>query len=260
MPFTPAHSAAALPFRRSRFVLSALVIGTMAPDFEYFLRLAPDAGFGHTLLGTFVLTLPVALLVLWVFHTFVKTPAIMLLPDGIQRRLSGHVQKFRFGGAARFSLIVFSVLLGIATHLFWDSFTHPATWIVQHWSVLRQSLQLAIIGQIPVYKILQHGSTIVGIGLLSIWFMHWYRTTGCFTPPIGESLSPTRRGAIIAVVVTVALAGAVLRGVMGAGASSGGLASKKFIGEVIVTAIALAWWQLVAYGWFSSRMPSGNTV
>ena len=64
MPFTVSHAAAALPFRRARLVTSALVVGTMAPDFEYFLPLKTHDTFGHTFPGILVLTLPVALLVL----------------------------------------------------------------------------------------------------------------------------------------------------------------------------------------------------
>jgi len=63
--------------------------------------------------------------VLWLFHTFVKLPVARLLPDAIQRRLTCRLGEFGFGGAARFALIVGSILLGIATHLVWDSFTHP---------------------------------------------------------------------------------------------------------------------------------------
>lgn len=122
VPFTLAHGAAALPFRHTRIVFSGLLIGSFAPDFEYFLRLAPDDGFGHTLLGVFVLTLPLALLVLWLFHDFVKLPLARLLPDAIQCRLTGHLEEFRFRGTGRFTLIVGSILLGIATHLVWDSF------------------------------------------------------------------------------------------------------------------------------------------
>jgi hypothetical protein len=101
VPFTPAHGAAALPFRRLHLVFSGLLVGTFAPDFEYFLRLSPDGGFGHTVLGTFVLTLPLALLVLWLFHTFVKLPVARLLPDAIQRRLASHLDEFGFGVTGR---------------------------------------------------------------------------------------------------------------------------------------------------------------
>lgn len=126
VPFTLAHSAAALPLRRLRLVLSALVIGTLAPDFEYFLHFSPSGRFGHTLLGSLVLTLPLALLVLWIFHAIVKIPVIHLLPNAIQRRLHDHVYEFRFRGVSRSLLIVVSVLLGIATHLVWDAFTYLA--------------------------------------------------------------------------------------------------------------------------------------
>jgi hypothetical protein len=165
VPFTFAHVAAALPFRRLRLVPSALVVGTLAPDFEYFLRLAPDDGFGHTPLGIFVLTLPLALLVVWIFHSFVKVPLTKLFPHTIQRRLASHLDEFRFRGAARFVLIVGSVLLGIATHLVWDSFTHPTTWLYHHWVFLSQPLRLPIVGLVPYYKVFQHGSTIIGIVL-----------------------------------------------------------------------------------------------
>ena len=117
MPFTLAHAAAALPFRRSSLVVSALIIGTMAPDFEYFLRLRADHGFGHTLKGAFLMTLPLALFVLWTFHAFVKRLVADLLPDRLQRRLTGHLDGFRFWGTGRTAVIVGSILLGISTHL-----------------------------------------------------------------------------------------------------------------------------------------------
>ena len=89
----------------------------MAPDFEYFLRLRADHGFGHTLKGAFLLTLPLALLVLWTFHAFVKRLVADLLPDRLQRRLTGHLDGFRFWGTGRTAVIVGSILLGISTHL-----------------------------------------------------------------------------------------------------------------------------------------------
>jgi hypothetical protein len=133
MPFTLAHAAAALPLRGSRLVWSALVVGTFAPDFEYFLRFAPDDGYGHTVPGTFVLTLPLAILTLWLFHAFVERPLIELLPDAVRRRLPNNLNKFRFAGPPRFAMIVLSVLAGIATHLMWDSFRirtrGPTSWL-----------------------------------------------------------------------------------------------------------------------------------
>lgn len=253
VPFTLAHGAAALPFRRWHLVTSGLLVGTFAPDFEYFLRLAPDDGFGHTLLGTFVLTLPLALLVLWLFHAFVKLPLARLLPDSIQRRLKNHLGKFRFRGAARFSLIVGSILLGIATHLAWDSFTHPNTWIDHHWPLLSQRLDVPIVGPIPFYKVFQHGSTIIGVAVLSIWLVVRYRNTKPSDHVLSNAASPTRKIAIGAVVIFVALVGAIIRALVGIGVPSDNISGKRFVGLLVVTAVALLWWQLVAYGVFSSR-------
>jgi hypothetical protein len=247
VPFTLSHAAAALPFRRCRPVTSALVIGTFAPDFEYLLRLSARDRFGHTLTGTFILTLPLALVVLWIFHAFVKRPAAMLLPEGLQRRLDVHLGEFRFGGPARFLQIIASILVGIATHLLWDSFTHASAWPCRHWSVLRRLFTLPIVGQFPLYKILQHGSTIVGIGILSIWLVHWYRTS----PPSADprrSLPSGQKALVVAVVTIVALVGVILRVVLGGEASTGHFTFNKLVVQSVVTAMALVWWQLVAYG------------
>lgn len=247
MPFTLAHAAAALPFRRWHLVTSALVIGTFAPDFEYLLRLSPSGRFGHTLLGSLVFTLPLALVVLWIFHAFVKRQAAMLLPEAVQHRLQDHLDEFRFGGVARFILIIASILLGIATHLLWDSFTHSTAWPYHHWLLLRRSFTLPIVGNLPLYKLLQHGSTVFGLAALSIWLAHWYRTTEpC--GPLTKTLSPRRKATVIAVVVTVALIGALARSLVGIEMTNGRFVFNKFVVQSVVTAMALVWWQLVAYG------------
>jgi hypothetical protein len=257
VPFTLSHAAAALPFRRWRLVTSALVIGTFAPDFEYLLRLSARGRFGHTLAGTFVLTLPLALVVLGIFHAFVKRPAAMLLPEALQRRLENHLGEFRFGGPTRFLQIVTSILVGIATHLMWDSFTHVSAWPCRHWSVLRRPFPLPIVGQLPLYKILQHGSTILGIGILLAWLVHWYRTT----PPSAAAMRslPSGQKALVVLVGTiVALMGVILRVIIGSKASSAHFTFNKLVVQSVVTAIALLWWQLVAYGLvvrFTGREP-----
>jgi len=253
VPFTLAHGAAALPFRRLHLIPSGLLVGTFAPDFEYFLRLAPDHGFGHTLLGTFVLTLPLALLVLWLFHAFVKLPLAGLLPDTIQRRLTNHLDEFRFGGAARFALIVGSILLGIATHLAWDSFTHSNTWLYHHWPILRQAVHVPIVGPIPFYRLLQHGSTIIGIAVLSAWLAVWYRSSEPSGHALSNTTSRTRKIAIGAIVMTIAVAGATIRAVAEIGIPLSHTSEERFVGLLVVTGIALVWWELVAYGVFSSR-------
>jgi hypothetical protein len=253
VPFSLAHGAAALPFRRFSLIFSALLIGTFAPDFEYFLRLRADDGFGHTLLGAFVLTVPLALLVLWIFHAFVKRPVAGLLPEALQCRLAAHLDEFRFWGTARFALIVGSILLGICTHLVWDSFTHPNTWLYRHCSLLSQLLDLPVLGPIPVYKILQHASTLVGTGVLLIWGVLCYRASEPSGEAIASGVSSVRKITICATVAIVALAGSLVRAFVGVGIPRGNAVQKQFGGLLVVTRIALIWWQLVAYGILSAR-------
>ena len=258
VPFTPAHAAAALPFRRFRLVTSALVVGTFAPDFEYFIRLAPRGGFGHTLLGAFVLSLPLALLVLWIFHAFVKRPLTSLMPNGIQDRLASYLDKFRLFGSRRFAWIVISILLGIATHIFWDSFTHPTMWLYRHWSFLRQTLRLPMVGPVLYYQLFQHSSTILGLGILGAWLLHWYRATVSGDQSRIGRLSRAHRLFITAVIATIALLGAAIRAIVGVGPPFHHGALEGFVGVAVCTFIALTWWQLVAYGLFSALRKSSK--
>ena len=177
MPFTPAHAAAALPFRRSRLILSALIVGTTAPDLEYFVHLSRDDRFGHTLHGVFLQSLPLALITLWLFHKYAKKTLIGMTPAGVRDRFPDQSEPFQFGGPSRFALILLSILIGMATHIAWDLFTHANTVLYRHWPILREILNVPIFGQIPIYKILQHGSTIVGLAVLFAWFTSWYKET-----------------------------------------------------------------------------------
>ena len=59
----------------------------------------------------------------------------------------------------------YSALLGMLTHVIWDSFTHQNGLMVTKLRVLTQTY--TIFGyQIPIYKFLQHGSTMFGIMLI----------------------------------------------------------------------------------------------
>jgi hypothetical protein len=226
------------------------VIGTLAPDFEYFLLLIPMDRYGHTVRGLFWLTLPIALLVLWTFHNFVKVPASMLLPDSIQRRLVGHLDEFQFRGLGRFLLIVISILVGAFTHLLWDSFTHRTGWFYHHWALLRQTVQVPILGPLPYYKLFQHVSTILGLGIVLVWLVWWYRTTKPADHAIAGAPSVSRRFATVAVLATAACAGAAINGTMAARGPAGHFNFREFVVEAVVTVTALAWWELVAYGIF----------
>lgn len=256
MPFTLSHAAAALPLRRLKLITSALVIGTFAPDFEYFLYLSPHGKYGHTLPGVFFLTLPLALITLWLFHAFVKLPVVELFPSGVERRLSKQLVEFRFFGAARFALIVISTLTGIATHLVWDSFTHSDTWLYHGGPFLQQSVEVFFAGDIPVYKVLQYTSTVIGMAALAIWLLLWYRNTRPYSE--AENIWPRWKGLILGGIAAIATAGATIR-VMIALRTSANVHSGRVLGIYAATLIPLLWWQLVFYGIWRSRILSVNS-
>lgn len=218
--------------------------------------MAPDSGFGHTLPGIAALSLPLAMLMLWIFHSFVKVPLVGLLPNGVQRRLTPHLVEFNFRGARRRLLIVASVILGIGTHVVWDSFTHPNTWPYGHFSILRQTLPAPFVGSIAFYKLLQHVSTIVGLAILAFWTWKWYTTTTPNAPPTDR---PSRGRAVFIVVVitSISVLGTIARVYSGNALDLDHFSFSLFAGQIVVALIVLTWWQLVLYGiyetWRRSR-------
>ncbi len=199
-----------------------------------------------------MLTLPLALFILWLFHAFVKVPAGHLLPDAIQQRLNQQLQPFFWRGVTRFIAIVGSLLLGIATHIVWDSFTHPTSWLCQHWSFLHRVAYLPLIGWVPYYKVFQHCSTLLGMVVLLLWFTAWYRNSEPSTDISKQLPTAVSRRITILLLVAIALLGSAVRVVMFGGAPAHVRTLAGFTGQAVCTFVALVWWELVAYGLYKS--------
>ncbi|MFJ7182554.1 DUF4184 family protein [Lysinibacillus xylanilyticus] len=184
MPLTFAHPAAVIPFcRKSKYInFSAMVLGSMAPDFEYFLRGQPIGEIGHTFTGFFLLNLPLVVMIYFIYHQIIRLKVVHHLPNFLQVTSSYKVE-----GSKKWKTVVFcySALFGMLTHVVWDSFTHKHGFMVVNFSILTNTFN--VYGyQIPVYKFLQHGSTLLGISLI-IGYMY-YRASmnkNKATPKIG---------------------------------------------------------------------------
>jgi Domain of unknown function (DUF4184) len=175
MPFTLSHPAAVLPLARTKLVFSALVAGALAPDIGYFLTFSSEHAESHSLKGLFWFCLPAGFLLLLLFQKVLKRPMLALLPASHQARLYPYAQGFRFGPASRFGLILLSLLIGSATHLLWDSFTHDTGWVVRHLPALTMPIHLTHHHSMPAYKLLQHGSSILGLVVLGVAYFIWLR-------------------------------------------------------------------------------------
>lgn len=173
MPFTLSHSIASYLFKSgvTRGYLSAtgLILGCMAPDFEYFLRMKMLGEWGHQWSGIFLFDLPVAMILAVLIHKLLRDPVILHLPKILKQRLIIYVGKPLPLGSVRYWLVLgLSILFGITTHLFWDAFTHHSGYFVQHYALL--SYQIEWFGQsVYLYKVLQHLSSLGGLTLIGLY-------------------------------------------------------------------------------------------
>ncbi len=182
MPFTLAHPAAIIPISHlnRRLSLSALLIGSVIPDVGYFLQL-PTVIASHSLLGMFVVDLPISLILLWIFHTWLKRPLWRLLPAFHRERLQPYLAPYQFVPWSRFSLVILSLLIGIFAHIVWDEMTHGRGFFVQTFPIFRAEMfELAGVYLI-VYFVFKHFSSIAGVGLLVYWYWCWsYQSQNTF--------------------------------------------------------------------------------
>jgi hypothetical protein len=164
MPLTFSHPAIVLPlsFLPKRWVsVTGLIIGSVAPDFEYFGRMKVFSTYSHTWAGLFWFDLPVAILLTFVYHDIVRNAFISNLPGLLKSRLAPN-NTFNWNQyfIKNLPVVILSILIGSASHLFWDSFTHITGYFVVLWNMAGP---ISLFGsEIPLYKLIQHLSTLLG--------------------------------------------------------------------------------------------------
>lgn len=156
--------------RRLHLDATCLVAGSMAPDFSYFVRGVQRGTFSHTWWpGLFAWGIPATLVIALVFHAFVKWPLLLVAPRAAARHL---VTAAAPRWPARWSVgtiasCIASALVGAATHLAWDSFTHGNGFGARLIGA-RAEVSLPVIGETGVYRVLQYGSSLVGLVVVTI--------------------------------------------------------------------------------------------
>jgi hypothetical protein len=89
MPFTFSHPALVLPLKylpQRFYSLTGLIIGSMTPDFEYFIRMTVGSIYSHTFWGIFYFDLPVGIALCFIFHGIVRDQLIDHLPAPLRER------------------------------------------------------------------------------------------------------------------------------------------------------------------------------
>ena len=171
MPLTFAHPSAILPFsRKSKYInFSALVFGSMAPDFEYFLRGQPMGEIGHTFTGFVLFNLPLVTFIYFIYHIFVHQILFNHLPTFLQ---DTYVKRVDSTITVKVVVFCYSALFGMLTHVVWDSFTHINGYMVLKFPALFTHSYNMYGFTIPLYKFLQHGSTLFGITMILVYMSY----------------------------------------------------------------------------------------
>jgi hypothetical protein len=227
-----------------------MIIGAMAPDFPYFILLSHATIYGHTLRGVFQFCLPSSLLVLWLYHRVFKKPLLALAPDHLARRISEQDLRFSFWPASRLAWLAVSVVIGSFTHILWDDFTHERGLFV----TMAPELRLYFGPHMPLFAILQLGSTVVGAGLLTWAYLRWVRRVSPKQDAVVSQLSIRTRMVLFAACLAGMLACAIPYGLNFATEFPGNWWS-VFIVKSVIASIAVGFVELVAYSvaWHLAR-------
>ncbi len=165
MPFTLAHPAIVIPLKLTGLKLSmtGLIIGSITPDFEFFIQMKEVENIGHKWYGIFLFDLPVALLLAFLFHNVLRCSLLSNLPNIYRKRLI-HLKEFNWNRYAKKNIktVVLSIFIGVLSHLLWDSFTHYDGFFVELIPALSNEIAL-LKYNLPVYFLLQILFSVLGM-------------------------------------------------------------------------------------------------
>lgn len=191
MPFTVSHVVAVIPLYKylGKFgALSALVIGSMIPDFAYMTPyLVHQRMYSHSLVGIYLYGIPMGLTIYFLYHFLMAPVIVSLLPKKLSQYLHADLFLGRIPNIPSY-ILVLSLVLGAITHVVWDFFTH-FDGIPQYINWFHIPL-VAIDGyDILPYRVLQHFSSIFGLSLLMFLIWIWMAKRRSQKTEITQSLA-----------------------------------------------------------------------
>lgn len=169
MPFTISHAAAAIPLHsisKTRLPLAALMIGSMSPDFSYFLPGEISRLATHSFAGLFLFCWPASLVVWLLYVRVFELPTIALLPESWRPRFPPSTRELNFKTLTRVSA---AIILGVITHDVWDALTHAHTVITNAFPGLSAVAFVSHGAHVRWYAILWALSSVLGMVALAIW-------------------------------------------------------------------------------------------
>lgn len=195
MPYTISHTALVLPFARllARWrVLSAVVIGAMVPDFGVFSPWKLGRFETHSLPALLTFCLPVGLLTYWVFQYLIKPAMAQILPDGPYARWEASAAPLPVASVRQWLLAACGILVGAASHLALDGFTHSSGRGVRLFPALDEPLFDIGHRHIIATRLMQDLGSLVGLVVVIAIVVHALRR-GSETAPSTRPLAATAR-------------------------------------------------------------------
>jgi hypothetical protein len=241
MPFTSAHIAAIIPFKKlcpKYLSITALAIGSMVPDFEYFIRMTLYGHYGHTIKGIFIFDIPMGIALYLIFHGIIRKTLIQHLPPFAFIRL-GSAQNFNWKGyvSKQSPTILLSLFVGVLTHFIWDGFTHDKEYFVANYLTILNTVITIGGTTMPLHFFLQLFSTLLGT-LLCIWYFI------NIIPKNIQQVTPTKQ------IITYWVSVFVLTIVIGCIRWAFGMPDEKLIGQLVVVSVSSFLLSLIIISWF----------
>jgi len=190
MPFTVSHIAAVLPAHRlltRANIFSAAVIGSMVPDFGGWVPGSVTRWQTHSVEALFTFCLPVGLAIYWLTLFLIRPAVIEVVPDRAYVRLRAAPPPAPISRASAWLYAAAALLLGAATHLAWDAFTHENARGVRMFPLLTDYGPEMSGHPLHLYRWLQYGSSVFGLVVVAAALILWMR----HAPPPPEP--PLRR-------------------------------------------------------------------
>ena len=209
MPFTISHAAAVLPFSRplARWrLLSAAVIGSMVPDFGWFLPWRPARFETHSLDALLTFCLPVGLASYWVFQLLIRRPIVELLPPGAYARWHRSEGPADYRSAPQWLWAACGLLAGAITHLVWDAFTHEGGRGVRMLPILDEPVAYIDGHALRGPVLLQDLNSLIGLIVVVLVVAYGLRPGKAADRTLPRRLQARERYAWIAVYILVAAA------------------------------------------------------
>jgi hypothetical protein len=233
MPLTLSHPAAVLPLRRLGLPVTVLVTASMVPDLPLFLGTQRGYRITHGPVG--IVTIDVVLAVVavagWTF--IVRDALVDMAPAPVRRRLPARARLTR----TEWLLAPVAAVVGAATHVAWDAFTHPGAWGVRRIDWL-QSEHAGLVGA----SWAQYASGIVGLVVVIGAAAAYLRSSTVTRDARPRVLPAPTLPVVVGIAAVTAIASAARSAPRGLHAMAfDGVVDSLIVLAVGLTVISLAW-------------------